>query len=230
MKYKFGKTYVIALGGSIVFPDQIDVSFIKQFKKLVAELAGDSKRFVLVVGGGKLARMYQEAARKISKLSDKDKDWIGIHATRSNAQLLHAIFGDIVEPVIIDNRNRIKPLRKPVTIGSGWQPGWSTDFVAAAIAKDLEIGEFIIAGKPDHVYEKDPVKYFNAQTFDELSWGAYRKLVPKRWIPGASAPVDPIAAAFSQKHKLKAIVIDGRKLSNFKRLLKGQTFVGTLIH
>ena len=229
MKYTFGKTYIIALGGSIVFPEEINVSFIKQFKKLVEGLAVEGHRFVLVVGGGRLARMYQEAARKIAKLSDNDKDWIGIHATRLNAQLLHAIFGDMVEPVVIDNRNRIRPLRKPVTIGSGWQPGWSTDFVTAAIAKDLKIGEFIIAGKPDYVYRKDPIKYPNAKPFDELSWKEYRKLVPKKWVPGASAPVDPIAAAFAQKHGLKAIVIDGRKLSNFKRLLKGQTFVGTLI-
>ncbi|MCR4261200.1 MAG: UMP kinase [Candidatus Colwellbacteria bacterium] len=229
MRYAFGKTYVIALGGSIVFPDQIDVVFIKQLKKLVEEFVKDGKRFVLVVGGGKLARMYQEAARKIAKLSDNDKDWIGIHATRSNAQLFHAIFGDMVEPIVIDNRDRVKPLRKPVTIGSGWQPGWSTDFVTAAIAKDLGVAEFIIAGKPDHVYKKDPVKYPNAVAFDELGWREYRKLVPKKWIPGARAPVDPIAAAFAQKHGLKAIVIDGRRLSNFRRLLKGQTFVGTLI-
>src|SRR3989344_244887 len=195
MKYTFGKTYIIALGGSIVFPEEINVSFIKQFKKLVEGLAVEGHRFVLVVGGGRLARMYQEAARKITKLSDNDKDWIGIHATRLNAQLLHAIFGDMVEPVVIDNRNRIRPLRKPVTIGSGWQPGWSTDFVTAAIAKDLKIGEFIIAGKPDYVYRKDPIKYPNAKPFDELSWKEYRKLVPKKWVPGASAPVDPIAAA-----------------------------------
>lgn len=229
MKYTFGKTCVIALGGSIIFPDKIDIAFIKQLKKLIEILAQDGQRFVLVVGGGRLSRMYQEAARGIANLSDRDKDWIGIHATRSNAQLLHAIFGDMVEPVVIDKRSKVKPLRKSVAIGSGWQPGWSTDFVTSAIAKDLRVKEFIVAGKPDHVYDKDPVKYPRAKAFDELSWREYRKLVPKKWVPGASAPVDPVAAAFAQKHKLKAIVIDGRRLSNFKRLLKGQTFVGTLI-
>lgn len=180
MRYSFGKKIIIALGGSIIFPDDIDVSFIKKFKKLVEELARDGNQFVFVVGGGKLARIYQDAARKIAKLSDDDKDWIGIHATRSNAQLLHAIFGPIVDPVIFDQRGKLKSLKKPVTIGSGWTPGWSTDFVTSAIASDLGISEFIIAGKPDHVYDKDPAIHNDARAFEHLTWSEYVKLVPKK--------------------------------------------------
>jgi len=32
MHYKFSKTVVVALGGSIVYPDGIDVHFLKDFK------------------------------------------------------------------------------------------------------------------------------------------------------------------------------------------------------
>ncbi|MDP3953537.1 MAG: UMP kinase [bacterium] len=229
MKHSFGKTYVVALGGSIVFPEGIDIDFVKRFKKLVEGLVEDGHRFVLVVGGGKLARMYQDAAGKLVKLSDREKDWIGIHATRSNAQLLHAIFKGMVERDIFDERGKIAKLRKPITIGSGWKPGWSTDFVTSAIAKDLGVSEFIIAGKPDYVYDKDPARYRDAKAFDHLTWDEYRELVPAKWVPGASVPVDPVAAAFAKRNKLKAIVVDGRDLPNFKRLLKGQTFAGTLI-
>ncbi len=229
MKYQFEKNIVIALGGSIVFPNEVDVVFIKKFKRLIEGQALGGKKFVIVVGGGYLSRLYQKASREIADLSDKDKDWIGIHATRANAQLLHAIFGKLAEPIVFDKRWKLKKLQYPVTIGSGWRPGWSTDFVTSAIAGDLGIGEFVVAGKPDHVYSKDPLKYKNAEVFEHLTWKEYRRLVPAKWIPGASAPVDPVAARFAERNKLKSIVVDGRQLDNFSRLLDGKPFNGTLI-
>ncbi|KKW17178.1 MAG: Aspartate/glutamate/uridylate kinase [Parcubacteria group bacterium GW2011_GWA1_50_14] len=229
MTYPFGKRIVIALGGSIVFPSEIDVVFIKKFKRLIEEQVGLGKQFVIVVGGGYLSRLYQKASREVANLSDRDKDWIGIHATRTNAQLLHAVFGKLAEPIVFDKRGKLKRLRYPITIGSGWQPGWSTDFVTSAIAGDLGMGEFVVAGKPDHVYNKDPHKYKNAEAFEHLTWKEYRRLVPAKWVPGASAPVDPVGARFAEKKKLKAIVIDGRKLGNFNRMLEGQSFEGTII-
>lgn len=229
MRYQFGKRIVIALGGSIVFPKEIDVQFIKKFKRLIEGQVRGGRQFVIVVGGGYLARQYQQASREIAKLTNEDKDWIGIHATRSNAQLLHAIFGSLAEPYVFDERGKIKKLRHPVTIGSGWKPGWSTDFVTAAIAGDLGIKEFIVAGKPDHVYNKDPHKYKNAKAFDHLGWKEYKSFVPAKWVPGASAPVDPVAARFAEKNKMKSIVIDGRRLDNFANLLAGKLFKGTII-
>ena len=229
MTYSFGKRIVIALGGSIVFPEEIDVAFVKEFKRLIEGQLRGGKKFVIVVGGGYLARLYQKASRDIADLSDRDKDWIGIHATRANAQLLHAVFGKLAEPIVFDKRGKLDKLRYPITIGSGWKPGWSTDFVTSAIAGDLGIKEFIVAGKPDHVYDKDPHKYKRAKPFDHITWKEYRRLVPAKWIPGASAPVDPIAARFAEKNKMKSIIIDGRNLDNFGRLLKGESFKGTII-
>jgi len=90
MTYPFGKRIVIALGGSIVFPSEIDVVFIKKFKRLIEEQVGLGKQFVIVVGGGYLSRLYQKASREVANLSDRDKDWIGIHATRSFFTLFSA--------------------------------------------------------------------------------------------------------------------------------------------
>ena len=88
-------------------------------------------------------------------MTDEDKDWIGIHATRLNAHLLRTIFRDVADPVVIDIRGKIKKLRAPMTIASGWRPGWSTDYVAMRIAADFGVHEAVIAGKPAHVYNKD---------------------------------------------------------------------------
>lgn len=229
MKYDFNKTIIIALGGSIVHPDGIDVEFLKKFKKFLAPFLKDGKKFVLVIGGGKLARRFQDAAHAVSKLTDDDKDWIGIHATRLNAHLLRTIFRDVADPVIIDSRDKLKNLKYPVTIAAGWRPGWSTDYVALQIAADVNVSEAIIAGKPAHVYTEDPAKFLAAQPIHELTWSEYRKLIPKKWAPGMGAPVDPVGAALGDSQNITAIIIDGRDLKNFSALLKAKEFQGTII-
>ena len=229
MQYRFPTTIVIALGGSIVYPDRIDTKFLKKFKAFLAPFLRRGMRFVLVVGGGKLARDFQEAAHAVTRVADEDKDWIGIHATRLNAHLLRTIFRDVADPVVYDIRGKIRKLRYPVTIGSGWRPGWSTDYVAMQIAADLGLHETIIAGRPAYVYEKDHAKYPDAKPIHELSWRRYRALIPKAWKPGLHAPVDPVGAALGARKKEKAIIIDGRNLKNFARLLNGKEFQGTII-
>ncbi|MBU2101223.1 UMP kinase [Patescibacteria group bacterium] len=229
MKYKLGKTIVIAVGGSVVYPDKIDVEFLKRFKKFIEGFTKRGTQFVLIVGGGKLARNYIEAASGVASVTDEDKDWIGIHATRSNAQLVRTIFEKIADPTVIDNRHKVKKLKYPVTVGSGWQPGWSTDYVATVTAHDLGIREVIIAGKPDFVYDKDPQKYKNSKGLPHLSWKEYRKLTGSKWVPGTSSPVDIVAARFAEKNKMKAVVVGGKDLENFSSLLRGQDFKGTLI-
>jgi uridylate kinase len=228
-KVKLRKIVVIALGGSIVFPEEINWQYLKKFNALIRRhLKG--RRFVIVVGGGKLCRMYLHAAKKVKKdISTEDKDWLGIHATRSNAHLLRTIFEDIADPVVVDNQSKIGKLKYPVTIASGWRPGWSTDYIACVLAKELGALTTVIAGKPDYVYDKDPVKYKSAKKLENLTWPEYRKLIPGSWTPGFSSPVDPVAAKFCQEHRLDALVIDGRQVANFEKLLKGESFVGTQI-
>ena len=230
MKYKFGKTIIIALGGSIVHPDGINTVFLKDFKKFLATFTKSCVKFVVVIGGGALARRFQSAASEVAKITDEDKDWIGIHSTRLHAHLLRTIFRENADPVVIDSRKKILQLRYPITIASGWRPGWSTDYVALQIASDYGIREVIIAGKPDYVYDKDNVKYADAKPFYELSWNNYQKLIPRKWKPGLHAPVDPVGAALGKKDGIKAIIIDGRDIQNFSNLLNGNDFKGTIIH
>lgn len=229
MNYRFGKTIIVALGGSIVHPDGIDTRFLNNFKKFLSPFLRRGIRFVLVVGGGKLARRFQEAAREVAKVNDEDKDWIGIHATRLNAHLLRTIFRGVADPVIIDSRGKLKKLKHPVTIAAGWRPGWSTDYVAMRIAADFGVPEAVIAGKPAHVYDKDNAKYADAKPLRKLAWREYRKLIPAKWKPGLHAPVDPVAAALGNSENIKAIIIDGRNLANFRDLLNGKEFRGTII-
>ncbi len=229
MRHKFSKTIVIALGGSIIYSDAIDVSFLKKFKKFILNRLRNGSRFIIVVGGGRIARVYQEAADKVSKISDEDKDWLGIHSTRANAHLLRTIFREVADPVIIDSRDKMKTLKYPVTIASGWRPGWSTDYISIAIAEHFKVREAVIAGKPSYVYDKDPHKHDGAKKFHELTWKKYRKLIPAKWRPGLHSPVDPVGARLAEKKKIAAIIVDGKDLKNFENMLSGKEFKGSVI-
>lgn len=228
MKYSFGKKIVIALGGSIVYPAEIDARFIREFKAFIEKFTKKGYQFVIVVGGGRLARVYQEAAERVAPLTDDDKDWLGIHATRMNAHLIRTVFRKIANPVVIDTRGKVKKLGHPVTVSGGWQPGWSTDYVATALAEDFKVPEVIVVGKPDHVYDKDPNAFKGAKPLPEISWKDYRKLIPQKWTPGFHSPVDPIAAKLGDRKGIRAIVVSG-DLKNLGDLISGREFKGTVI-
>ena len=228
MKYPPGKTMVIALGGSVIHPEAIDVKLIRNLRRTLRRFFR-SHRFVLIVGGGRLARVFQDAAHRAGRVRDEDKDWLGIHATRMNAHILRTVFRDVADPVVIDKRHRLKKLSHPLTIGSGWRPGWSTDYVAAVLASDFGAKEVVIAGKPAFVYSADPHQVKRARPIPELSWRKYRRMIPKKWSPGMHAPVDPVAARFAERHGIRAVILDGRNLKNFENFLKGKEFEGTVI-
>lgn len=228
MKYSLRKTVVIGLGGSVIFPNEINakllsnwVSFIKKHTK--------QYRFVIVIGGGKLARRYQEAAKMVRLVTTKESDWLGIEATRANAKLVQTAFGVLADKKIIDSQDSIKKLTKPVTIACGWTPGWSTDYIAAALADVYHAGVTIMAGKPAFIYDKNPDIYKNAKKFEHLSWVEYEKIIPKKWTPGANCPIDPVCARFSRTHKISSIVLDGANIKNLENLFSGKEFKGTLV-
>ena len=211
-------------------PDGIDIDFLKQFSAFVRRFVKKGYKFVIVIGGGRVCRIYQDAASKISPLvTDLDKDWIGIATTQLNAHLLRAIFGDIAELEIIRDYNDLKNLRRPVVIGCGILPGHSTDYDTTLAAINLGANYFINAGKPDHVYDSDPNMNKSAKKFTKLTWKEYRNIIPKKWSPGLNSPIDPIAARLCEKKDIKAIVLYGRDLKNLARAIEGKKFSGTTI-
>lgn len=243
------KTIVISLGGSIICPQpgEINVNFLKKFKKLILKYLRKNFRFIIVPGGGKICRVYQKAAAKIIKLPAEDIDWLGIHTTRLNAHLLRTIFRKEAYPEVLDDPHKpIKnnwtptqpppnkeksslPSRHPILIGSGWRPGRSTDYIVVLLARRFKIKEVINAGDVPFVYDKDPDKYKSAKAFKKISWSEYRKLVGWRWSPGLSAPFDPVAAGIAKKLKIRVCIIKGTELPNFERVLAGKKFKGTII-
>jgi len=225
------KIIIIALGGSIIFPrpGKINSTFLKKFKELVLRYTRKNFRFIIITGGGKICRIYQKAASKIVKLSDQELDWLGIHATRLNAQFLKTVFRNTAYPVILNSPE--EPIKKnwKLLIAAGWKPGWSTDYIAVLFAKRFKVKKIIDAGNIPFVYSKDLLKYKNAYPVKKISWKNYQKLVGSKWIPGMPAPIDPVAAKMAEKLKISALIIKGTELKNLEKIILNQKFRGTII-
>jgi uridylate kinase len=81
------ETIIISLGGSLIVPDQIDVDFLKSFKELIISKLKQDKKFVIITGGGKICRRYQDAAKELADPTNLELDTIGIRALNLNAEL-----------------------------------------------------------------------------------------------------------------------------------------------
>ena len=240
IKRGMAKFVVISLGGSLIVPhlsDEggIDVAFLKKFRAFIVGEVKRGKRFSIVAGGGKTARVYQKAALQISKATPDDLDWVGIAGTKLNAQLLLAMFRGKAYSPVIDRKPSAKELqtlkksRKNLYIVSGWYPGQSTDYEAVWLAREFGAREVINASNIAFAYDKDPKKYKDAKPIKEISWSAYRKLIPAKWVPGLSSPFDPVAAREAERAKIKVKILDGSDLKNFKNAIEEKKFKGTII-
>jgi uridylate kinase len=223
------ETVVISLGGSIIVPDDVDVEFLKRFRKLILKHVRAGRRFIIIAGGGMVCRRYQKAAARVTKLTAEDLDWLGIHATRFNAHLLRTIFRDHAHPRVIKNPTEKLRFREKILIGSGWKPGCSTDWDAVAMARTFSAGRLVNLSNVSYVYDKDPKYHKNAKPMKEVSWRDFRKIVGNRWDPGANHPFDPVASREAQMLGLEVAIMNGRDIKNLDSYLSGKGFRGTVI-
>jgi uridylate kinase len=220
---------VVSVGGSLIVPDGIDTDFLKRFKALILDKVQNGFTFSIIAGGGKTARRYQDAVNSVTPLSPQDTDWIGIHATRLNAQLLRNIFVGYAHQQIIKNPTIDIEADEPIIIAAGWQPGCSTDYDAVLIAENLGATRLVNLSNIDYVYDSDPSKNPSAKPIERIGWSSFRSLIPPEWDPGLSAPFDPVAAKEAETLGLEVAIINGAKLEEFSNYLDGKPFVGTVI-
>jgi len=178
------------------------------------------------VGGGKLARNYQEAAKK--NVSNNELDWLGIKATKFNAKKVKDLFKKYSQKEIIDDPTKKIYSNEKIILAGGWKPGWSTDYDAILLAKNFKVNKVINMSNIDYVYDKDPRKNKNARKIKYICWKHYRKIAGNEWTAGLNLPFDPIASKEAQKSKIEVIVI-GNSLKNFENLLNNKIFNGTII-
>ena len=220
------KALVISLGGSIIVPAGIDSDFLKRFREIILGL--EQAQFVIICGGGKICRNYQNAAKEMAEISKEDLDWIGIQATRLNAELVRSIFGETAYKKVIHDPHEEIDNSKRIVIGAGFEPGSSTDLRAVQMAERFNAGKVVNMSNIDYVYDDDPKKNPHAKKLTSITWTDFRKLVGNEWDPGLNMPFDPIASKEAEKLGLEVVII-GNEISNLKRVLKGESYNGTTI-
>ena len=222
---------VLSVGGSIVAPDKPDTEFLSNFNNLVRDWLkkDENNKLILVVGGGGPARSYQNAYKAVGNLNADQADWIGIMATRLNAQLLKAIFSDLCQNEVVYNPLEVENFDGKILVAAGWKPGFSTDTDAVFLAERFGAKTVVNLSNIEKVYTDDPKTNPNAKPVDAMTWAEFRKMVGDDWVPGKNCPFDPIASKKAQELGLKVICAGGKNILNIQNILEDKTFIGTVI-
>lgn len=225
------KTLVISLGGSIIVPKgEMNLKFLHNFKKTLLKNTKNT-RFVIVCGGGSIARKYISVLEK-EKKSKKELSLAGIRATRMNALFLMQLIGEKANSSLPLDMKEVKSnLKKNPIVVCGalrYTENSTSDGTAAKLSHYLN-GEFINMTNVRGLYTADPKTIKNAKFIPTISWKDFEAMASKlKFKAGQHFVLDQSAATLIKKHKIRTYII-GPDLKNLEKILKRQKFVGTLI-
>lgn len=224
------KVIVLSLGGSLIVPEKINLSFLEKFKQLLRKHYKTHK-FVIVCGGGTIARKYISILKEDHK-PEKELSKAGIMATRMNAKLIMQLFGKEANDILPMNMKEVEDnLSKNNVVVCGalrFIKRATSDTTAANLANYLK-SEFVNLTNIKGLYDKNPLTNKNAKFIPYESWKDFEKRALK--IPhkaGQHFVLDQSAAVLIRKNKTKTYII-GPNLKNLSNILKEKRFVGTLI-
>lgn len=224
------RLWVVSLGGSLIIPDSIDVQFLEQFKRTLEKHYANSK-FVIVCGGGAIARRYI-AALKQENRPQKELSLAGIRATRMNALFLMQFFGKSANTSLPLNMTEVKNMTEKhnvVICGALRLSKHSTsDTTAAKLAYELK-SSFVNMTNVRGLYSADPKKHKNAGFIRSISWKDFeKKALSLKYESGQHFVLDQNASIVIRKHHIPAYIL-GKDLNNLSKLLARKKFIGTTI-
>ena len=222
------KVIVLSLGGSLILPDKVNQKYLKTFKKII-QAKSKKYKFVIVCGGGSLARRY------ITSLQDKPQkiqSTAGIAATRANAKFVSCFFNqDPTLKVPIKIKTIKKYIKKQDIIlcgGLEYKPKQTSDGTAAEIAKYFK-SPLINLTNISGLHTKNPKTHKDAKFIPKISWKEFNKMANKiKYQPGQHFVLDQSAAKKIMESKIKTYIL-GTNLNNLYNLLKNKKFKGTEI-
>jgi uridylate kinase len=221
---------VLSLGGSLIIPNDVDYKFLKEFKKTLLKNTRKYK-FVVVCGGGSLARKYIKALQE-EGASLHLQGLAGISATRTNARFMNYFFHHDSESGIPHKIRHIKKILKKRDIvfcgALTYKTSSTSDSQAVEIAAYFNT-DFINLTNVQGLYDKNPKKFKNAKFIPKISWKDFYKMASKiSFKPGQHFVLDQLSANLIMKNKLKTYIL-GKNMKNLNSFLKGKKFKGTII-
>ena len=225
------RVIVLSLGGSLIIPNDVDFNFLKKFKKIILQNIKNHK-FIIVCGGGSLARKYISAL-KSSGANEKLQSLSGISATRTNARFMSYLFNKNPEfgiPHTMETLNNYIKKQDIIFCGAlEYKPEQTSDSTAAKIAAHFKT-IFINITNVKGLYDKNPLENKNAKFISKIGWKELWKLANKmHYKPGQHFVIDQTASKIIMQHKIQTYIL-GKDLKQLENVLKGKKFSGTLIY
>ena len=224
------RVIVLSLGGSLIIPEEIQVGYLKKFKEVVLKNTKNYK-FVIVCGGGSIARKYISALREIGT-NEELQSFVGISTTRTNARFMSYFFGINQRYGIAHTMRKLKQyIKKQDIVFCGaleYKPDQTSDSTSAQVAKKLKTS-FINLTNVAGLYDKNPLENKDAKRISKISWNDFDILVNKlKFKPGQHFVLDQKASKIIKENKIITYILgeDVRELDN---LLKNKKFKGTTI-
>src|ERR1051326_884045 len=212
----------------------VDVKVARAIAEEVKAVHDLGVQVAIVVGGGNIFRGVSESAGDMDRSS---ADYIGMLATVMNAvvlqdalekvdvhtRVLSAInIPQVAEPFI--RRRAIRHLEKGRVVifaaGTG-NPYFTTDSAAALRALEIKADVILKATKVDGVYSADPMTDATAELYNEIT---YRQVLEREL-----KVMDASAISLCMDNNLPIIVFNMREPGNIKRVVLGESGVGTRV-
>jgi len=219
------KKVVISLGGSIIVPDKVRYDFLKKFCRIIKKQK--NTKFVIVTGGGQIARDYISAVKK-ANLDVRSQNLVGIMATRLNAMLVATFLGMKNWYILHTVKSIMQRLKKQrIVVCGGILPGTASDGTAVQIAVDIKADVFINITNVKGLFTKHP-KLKGAKFIPETDHKyLYDRAMELKYKPGQHFVVDQKAAKIAYEHKVPIAILKG--LDNLEKCLNNKKFTGTIV-
>ncbi|MHA1962048.1 MAG: UMP kinase [Candidatus Thorarchaeota archaeon] len=224
---------VLKIGGSLLYDDAGEVltDRIRKYADVILGLSKEGHQLIIVVGGGKPARVFITAARELGA-SEAQCDWIGIKMARQNAELLGAALGGAAYPKIVESLDELEIAvqhGKVVLLG-GLIPAQSTNAVAAVAAETVGAEKLFNATNVDGVYDKDP-KLSGAKKLDTVKIAELRSILSGGGTrAGEYKLFDPVAIRVVERSKISAVIFDGTLPENLRYIFEGKKIGSVIVH
>jgi uridylate kinase len=224
---------VLKLGGSLLYDDmgRILTDRVRAYAKVVNSFVEDGHSMVVVVGGGKPARLFIAAARELGA-SEAQCDWLGIKIARNNAELLCAALGNIAYPKIVETLDELETAISPgnVVLMGGLTPGQSTNAVAALAAETVQADMLLNATNVDGIYDRDP-KEPGAKKLDSVTVAELSQILSGTGTrAGEYKLFDPVAIRVVGRSKIPTVIFNGNDPDNLLRIVKGKDVGSRIVH
>ncbi len=199
------KRVILKLTGSLFDRGAEEVKAVAQ---AIIEALKEVEIPAIVAGGGEAARRYIEYAKNLGA-DQSTLDELGIDVARINAKLLITALGQSAYPYpphTLEEAVKASSTGKVVVAG-GFQPGQSTNAVAALLAERLSATLLVNATDVEGVYNKDPKRYPDAKLLREVSVAELRRILEGEIYAGTYELMDPLALKIIERSKIPTRII-----------------------